>query len=929
MHKNVAVKSFLLVICIAFISILSGFTEQKNLNDPIDDKNFVEVSQVDSSEQELQLKIKYDFKKNDPIMILNSDQLKCINIDHLEKLIGQKNIGINWDENKLTLNLSDFSKTSDDDSFTIDITSKVPFSLNVTDITGDLLADNSFNVRDDDDDDDEETEIDENSDDHFYDDPQEQDNQEWEEIDRLTISKGKTINYDTDGLHEKVTPILYFGALEYAQPDLSLQQAQMKKPSDNLTAPNSALEILVERRKESDLIYHYTNTYGDSKLTQSGRKGSHENFSTTNLFDYSSKDKIENKPRLSSLGNNLSDNPVKTYDYHLYKKEDPLTHKTMQRLTYRQSYEKYEVEITTTQRFDNDNKIVVSTSFKNTGELDIPSFSGYNFRDITFHIDKKNSDNSNPAMEDPVMRSMGASRGVIAFSKNFQNHIEFNLNGFPRAPYAWGLGTVPESSHVNEPYDYPWGNKIKYPNLATLYAASFTDLNDVGLKGNNLPIGTHFFQKGANDPDDTKFDAGLTMHTKNHVLPKDKSVSMTYGISLVRELKHQIVFNLDHDTTETRPAIIHNGEKDIPLKISWKDKSGDNEDIYYSIDRSTEFLKLKSKVTNTNKDKFNFLEINVPIEKLQPGPHDLELYLKNDRKIQSKTIHYHFKILSPEDMMPQVTIDSPSQLTSMENPFDLQNSTLIFNGTWHSLKSKSVHLEYQIDDEKTNNIFTNKVNSKPEKNHRWATKILLEQFNDLKTHQITFRLIDEEDSTKNGTEIFYFKHGVGNVEIFSPANIHFGTINLPSNTDRYVKPRVNNDHIYLKDQRGEQATPLRINLEVRGFEFEKPFLDSEEVPEHGDNPNLSPDDSDDGSIDSTKTFVPSVIWKDQLIPKDTEQNVTKVEIYQTSPNKDIWDNSKDLTNILKNNLVLKIPKEASKNPGSYVSHWTWTATDAL
>lgn len=95
MHKNVAVKSFLLVICIAFISILSGFTEQKNLNDPIDDKNFVEVSQVDSSEQELQLKIKYDFKKNDPIMILNSDQLKCINIDHLEKLIGQKNIGIN------------------------------------------------------------------------------------------------------------------------------------------------------------------------------------------------------------------------------------------------------------------------------------------------------------------------------------------------------------------------------------------------------------------------------------------------------------------------------------------------------------------------------------------------------------------------------------------------------------------------------------------------------------------------------------------------------------------------------------------------------------------------------------------------------------------------------------------------------------------
>lgn len=101
------------------------------------------------------------------------------------------------------------------------------------------------------------------------------------------------------------------------------------------------------------------------------------------------------------------------------------------------------------------------------------------------------------------------------------------------------------------------------------------------------------------------------------------------------------------------------------------------------------------------------------------------------------------------------------------------------------------------------------------------------------------------------------------------------------------------------------------------------------MPEHGDNPNLSPDDSDDGSIDSTKTFVPSVIWKDQLIPKDTEQNVTKVEIYQTSPNKDIWDNSEDLTNIFKNNLVLKIPKEASKNPGSYVSHWTWTATDAL
>ncbi|MCH4007941.1 hypothetical protein [Companilactobacillus sp.] len=514
----------------------------------------IELSNKIIAQNKISYKFKYTLTPNDPLITIFSRDVKRVDLNSLKKELGEKNIGLDLDNNSIHVNLKDNINQNGLGKFQITAIGKDDLDIEIADLNENLLyskktipetalesADDTVtgtenannntpentNIDELHDVESEETSREDNSankttqitDSNLdYKQPPlvpggEDWNQDWLKQDNLLISMGIPKKLD-DG--RTSYPVLYFGALNYALNHTKVYDSVGGRPGavglgsgrkNNITAANSGIinvpkngNVDAEQQKKNDPNKFLNFTFGDGLLFGDGTafrpdavyRGSQRNWTTTNVFDFYKPTGNIMKPaiygpdfeKLSGdwgLDEKSARFYVKQYSVGSGKNQH---HFVAQRIVYRQVLKKgYAIQVTTTQQFDENNSVIITTEFKNVGNKYIDNFQGYTFRDITFLRDHRRKGSK----QDNVIRSLGKNRGVYA-SRNgeFGSRIEFKLSGYPDSPYAWsGRGTRSSFYQSSRKDHFPWNSK----GLFNTYNDAFEDIDDVGDKGSEPGFG--------------------------------------------------------------------------------------------------------------------------------------------------------------------------------------------------------------------------------------------------------------------------------------------------------------------------------------------------------------------------------------------------------------------------------------------------------
>lgn len=692
-----------------------------------------------------------------------------------------------------------------------------------------------------------------------------------------------------------------------------------KGRKDNITAPNSAVIIVPDGGKVTDeqtrskkKNHWFTNTFGDGMLQKDGHNvkgyyGSQRNFVTTNLLNYSHKSEKENMPNIAGPDFAKDDKIGMVEDsVNLYVRRDPRNSKgyLQQRMVFHQLYQRgrknYRVKISITQGFSEDGSIYVRTEFKNIGNIDLPDFTGYAFRDITFMKDY----DFNDFEKDNVLRSLGANRGIYASRKNFNGSIEFHMNEFSDAPYAWSARGTKSTWFSSKDENFPWNS-----NSTELFGKpnAFEDVNDVG--DNHPDRDPGLGNRWAGEEGQRGWDSGISMHTKNQTLKVGQSVSMSYATDVAPSSDNPMI-ELHQKGTKENPDVIQPDLEKYKIDGGWFHFGHKNVEIKYIIGSNNisdpkEIIKHGkniSKNTQTEAEqkvgkRFPW-ETEIPVGNLPPGIHHINIVAvdENTPKRYSSIKEVVINKPSKATIEPKIKIMSPNDITK-NNPYMPTSDVLNLKGGFSDLDSDFVKITYQLDGSgPVYNVPNIGKNNKGDVMPWYLHDFSIKDINDFKLHHLTFTINDGDDSTPDDTVVFWFQRRAGEIEITAPSKINFGS-HHPINGGHKIVDSEFNGSFKVIDRRKDDEPSVPLTLQMTEFR------------EEGTNEKLNH----------------NIMYNNKPLSFGT----SNIIINDISVVKGEWETVHDYTKLLEKNLKMKFKKNHSNKPGTYKSTWTWSNINSL
>lgn len=667
MRKFYAIIVAIVSIC-AFV-VLTGFSDKedsaKAQNEIV---NTVKVDKTTETKSGSKNLIKFTLDPKNPVLHLSSPQIRDIDVDALKKEIGKDNVGIDYDNNQLHLNVKDKVDNAGMGEFYLETDHGSKVILEISDINESQLLltvlnpkgqdaslalsdeQNSSRKKDKDNEDDEDDLAGEDGDDGVGEDPNIHEDEDkpfsgWMRSDRMMVTPGHFKN-NPDGTADM--PVMYFGALNYALKGLTIKKSVAGRPQrkgllslgvllttpigdgrmNNVTAANSGVisvgkgsNLNVEQNNDKKEKNHfYTNTFGDGMLPppsvwsggtyKAGDKvyrGSQRNFVTTNIFDYT-------KPSGDITRPNLIGPDLKNFgDYTgLVKKQTRLYHKIYE--------DPHTKEQTTMQRLifyqkigDYQIRVKITMRFDRNNKLIInQEFTNVstkyidNFQGYVFRDITFMKDHTlKQSSQANVIRSLGDHKGIYAQSAKWGSKLEMELNGFEDSPYAWaGRGSKSSFFENTDTDHFPYSYSGDFKK-----PNAFKDVNDVGDKDEEPGYGKTWIDENVS------YDGGISMHTKNQPLPPGQTVTLSYTT------KAELT-TADPELELDQPYQLQPEDKSYKVSGHWLSSGSNEVMIKYLVrpldDTSSEFNDTKDKlelqkngITVGNKyNKQNLMQMN-------------------------------------------------------------------------------------------------------------------------------------------------------------------------------------------------------------------------------------------------------------------------------------------------------------------------------
>lgn len=763
----------------------------------------------------------------------------------------------------------------------------------------------------------------------------------WQSEKTLRVTPGKSYDF-ADG--KIATPVIYFGAINYALSNIKVIDSVGGRPvgfiiakgngrKNNITGPNSAVivtpkggnlyEEQAANRKDEKNIW-LTQTFGDGRVNdRSNQKtelfGAQRNFTTTNLYDYNTSSHDRTRPNM--IGPDMekidgNDRIAMIEDSaRFYTKVDQETGLIMQRVSYIQEDPKlkFKIRTTITQKFLPDGNIKVTSTFRNLGQKAFADFQGYAFRDISFmanhdyaHIEKNN-----------ILRSLGNNKGIYATRAAYGGGIEFQMNQYDDAPYAWAArGT--RSTYFNSTR----GSGQYFPfkqNVLWGKPDAFTNVDDVG--DNSLELDPGFGKRWLGKENDPNWDSGVSMHTKNQRLEPSESVSMSYMTGFVRETKGPNI-KIDQFGTKEKPLLIDPNLKDFELTGYWTDGSSQKDKIKYLVEDATtenngDIQKDGSELTQdfmTQSDQEQKRQARhqwstkIDTKSLKAGKkYSIKAILINSEGKISPIDQVVIEKPSSATSKPQIKIESPISDSSESNPFNPILDELKLSGYWTDSDSEFLNISYQIDDGDFKMLYEHAKNDLHQLMPWELNKINLTKLNPDDLHKITLKI--EDESQQSDTNTFWFKRSEGKISLKIPRDFDFGKHNMNDNSE--VKSHTTfKGKLLIQDRRKTNSEPAKLRLRIGDFTL------IDEDPNNDGDPN---DEYHKSTLDNT------IYWKG--ISSKTRNNLIIKDDIVPKPNQ--WVTTTDISQEFADGMEMSFTKPKNINNGSYLSHWYWDVIESL
>lgn len=966
--------AILAIISLCILMAVTGFTannQQSKADEKI--KNTVQVSKMEQTKDGSINTISYQLDPTMPILNITSQQLANVDIDALKKEIGEDNVGVDLENQQLHLNLKDKIDESGKGSFDLIVNVKDKIMIGFTDIQeNELLITmlnpdgpdpnaNDINVTNPNDHADPDGENDkpgEDSDDGVGEDPNIYENEDdptkgWTRTEKMMISPGHVIK-NPDG--SKTYPVIYFGAINYALQGITIRDAVAGRPlttgllgllgkkpigegrKNNVTAANTSIIEVPKNGSMNDLqtnrykkTNHYsTNTFGDgmlppagfgSNLISTGQKsyrGSQRNFATTNLYNYYKNPAKASIPKVfgpdeknNGKYTGLVKKQTRLY-FKLYKDPESDEPTIMQRLIFYQKVRDYQVRIKITQRFDKNNGVIVNYEFFNVGTKQIDSFQGYVFRDITFMKDH----NIDSSKQMNVIRSLGEHQGIYATSKEYGQRFEMKFDGFDDEPYAWSSsGTRSTYFAASKKDHFPWNynGPIKKQD-------AFKDINDLGDKAIEPGRGNSWVDENIS------YDSGVSMHTKDQALLPGDKVTMSYAVNAL-EVKLEPELEIYNASKKEKPHELDPEANSFKVDGEWRSAHNRYVKIKYlvrSAEDSIDDEKDKKDVlkngtilgndykAQTDSDKNGGVpqkwSTEIKLDQLQSGVNEM-VAVAIDKEGRTSGVKRTYINLPERDYPIFIQINSPMGGTTRNTPYEPRvdkNFTDKIDISGMSFSPSGIYkIHYFVDDDPIGKTFDVGDGSEANEPHQWKLPdfSLKPYMKDTNTHSMRFVIYSTEKDSK-GNEIvkaaedaFHFRmkpkkfEKGGYFQIIPPEKIDFGTLNMAANSEKDTKAKIEG------------------NL----------FVDDYREPDHKENP-----------VHVTLSHDAFVKESGEILQTDLRWNKYQVDPTRSYDIKsDDMTNRKVLTDVLKDNLHLKVKRQQTTRDGTFKSIFHWSATDSL
>lgn len=968
-----AYSAILVFISLLALVVALGFTNKEPAVKAIQPvTNSVKVSKTETTKTGSKSIIAYQLDKTQPILHLSSPQIKDVDIESLQKELGKENVGIDVENQQIHLNLKNKVDENGKGSFTLVTNGSEQVIMGFSDITEEQLLVTMLNSEgtssdprkpssNDEENGDENEEPGEDNDDGVDEDANIYENEDdptkgWTRSDRMMISPGH-VKVNADG--SKTYPVIYFGAINYALQGITIKDAVAGRPlatgllgvvgkppigmgrKDNVTAANTSLIQVPKNSSMNDLQTNkrgeknqfFTNTFGDGmlkpapfpqNLVSTGQKpyrGTQRNFVTTNIFNYYKNPEPVDKPKIfgpdeKNIGDytGLVKKQTRLY-YKMYHDPESDEPTIMQRLIFYQKLGDYQVRVKITQRFDENNGVIVNQEFFNVGNKYIDSFQGYVFRDITFmkNHDMEKSEQSN------VIRSLGDHQGVYSSSKSYGQRIEMKFDGFEDDPYAWSSsGTRTTYYKASKDDHFPWN----YNGPIKKFDA-FENIHDLGDKATEPGRGKSWVDENI------KYDSGVSMHTKDQPLAPGQKVTMSYLVN-AWQVKFEPELEIINAAKKSRPHELKPEDKVFKVDGEWRSAHNRFVKVKYLVRPVEDFFE-------DDKDKAELLEKGIDVTKnfQKQSDHDKnsgipqkwsteialdqlqaginEVYaIAIDKEGRTSEIRRTYVNLPERDYPVFIQVNAPHAGTNMNNPYEPRTDKefidkMDISGVSFS-PSGVYEISYFVDGKLVETPLEIGDGSKPDEPNFWTLKdfSLKPYLKDTDSHSIEFAIksmekdVHGKEVPKYARTMFFFRMkpkelpNGGRFEIIAPEKINFGTLNLATNSEKDARPTVKGN-LFVDDYRepDKKANPVHVTLEHESF-----------VKKAGDD---------------TEVLKTELLWDNY--------KVDSTRSYDIKP--DDVNNRTVLTNILKENLHLKVKRDQATTDGQFKSKFYWNATDSL
>ncbi|WP_125770542.1 hypothetical protein [Companilactobacillus furfuricola] len=964
-----AYSAILVLVSLLVLAVAMGFTKKEsevNAVEPV--TSSVKISKTETIQTGSKSTISYKLDKERPILHLTSPQIKDVDVGSLQKEIGDDNVGIDDEHQQIHLNLKNKVDENGEGSFTLVTNSPEQVIMGFSDINEEQLLVTMLNPEGSNSyaegkisDGNEEEIAGDNNDDGVDEDPNIYENEDdptkgWTRTNRMMISPGH-VKTNPDG--SKTYPVIYFGAINYALQGITIEDAVAGRPlstgvagllgrvpigtgrKDNVTAANTSIIEVPKNGKMTDLQTNkksesnkfYTNTFGDGMLPPPGfgpnivsagdkkYRGSQRNFVTTNLFNYYKKPMPKEYPKIfgpdeKNIGDytGLVKKQTRLY-YKLYKDPESDEETIMQRLIFYQKMGDYQIRVKITQRFDENNGVIINHEFFNVGSKYIDSFQGYVFRDVTFMKNHK----MDPKEQDNPIRSLGDHQGVYSYSEKYGQRVEMKFDGFEDDPYAWSSsGTRSAYYKASKKDHFPWNY-----NGAIKKQDAFTSINDLGDKKTEPGRGNTWVNEKYT------YDSGVSMHTKDQPLAPGEKVTMSYAVNAL-QVKFEPELEIHNAAKKSMPHELKPEDESFKVDGEWRsahnryvkvkylvrpaedffENDKDKEELLeHGIDVSKDFQKQSDHDKNSGIPQNWSTEIS--LDQLQAGINEVYA-IAIDKEGLTSEIRRTYVNLPERDYPVFIQVNTPSDGTNINNPYEPRTDKefidkLDISGVSFST-SGIYEISYFVDGVLIKKPLEMGDGSEPNAPNFWTLPgfSLKPYLKNTDTHTIPFVIKSTEkdvhgkDIIKYAAPNFYFRMKPkelpdgGRFEIIAPDKIDFGTLNLASNSEKDARPTVKGN-LFVDDYRepDKKANPVHVTLAHESF-----------VKKAGD---------------ETEVLKTELLWDNY--------KVDSTRSYDIKP--DDVTNRTVLTDVLKEKLHLKVKRDQGTTDGQFKSKFYWNATDSL